>query len=84
MNKNLLIIPLVILTLSACSTPFGQKADVIAGTVKALGAKTNDEAMDKARNFVCNNTYRAESQAMQRWNITAKEWSNFCGREARE
>lgn len=76
----LLLALMLLLLLTACGTPVGTRVSASTSVVKAVVAKTNDIKMDKSRRYVCGNTYRAEVDAITRWNITGGTFKTFCGR----
>jgi len=75
MNKIILALSLVLL-LGACST-----IDRIEDRVRPVIEQANDDALDRAHNLMCNDTYRAEKAFMERHNIPAETFMTFCGRD---
>jgi len=67
------------LLLAGCTAVATVKKAVPA--IRASVERTNDKKMDTSRAFVCGNTYRAEIEAVARWNLTGGDFKNFCGRQ---
>ncbi len=81
--KFLIWLP-VLIALSGCFTPQGEAVRTALHAIRGAGEEANDKAMDAARQFHCNNTYRAEMAARDRWHVPPDIWNAWCGREPQE
>ncbi len=75
--KQLLII-LSILILGGCST-----IQALDDTIRPKLEQANDAVVDESRQVICNNVYRAERDFIERNNIQAETFNEFCGRDTR-
>ena len=62
--------------LSACSA-----VDSFDDKVRPVIEAANDKTLDRSRMVICQNTYRAEMAFINRNNMTAKSFKEFCGRQ---
>ncbi len=77
MNRAIFIVISVTL-ITGCTTVAKVKQATVIG--RSTIEKVVDIKMNASRRFVCNNTYRAETSARARWNISGKNFKTFCGR----
>lgn len=72
---KILVIPFLLLV-SACSIV--DNVDFIA---RPVVERANDKTVDRSRKVICGNTYRAEIEFINRHNISADNFKDFCGRQ---